>query len=65
MEQHYVHIPSPLLFSREARLSRIKYLSKAKASTEKEDREWNLIMAKMMKRHEKQWMEVYKEDFLK
>lgn len=65
MEQHFVHIPSPLLFAREARLSRIKYLKKAKASTEKEDRQWNLTMAKMMKRHEKQWDEVYKEDFLK
>lgn len=64
MEQHFVHIPSPLLFSRDARMSRAKYLAKAKASTEKEDRVWNLGMAMMYKRHEKDWREIYVRDYL-
>ncbi|AFC21474.1 hypothetical protein GAP32_026 [Cronobacter phage vB_CsaM_GAP32] len=64
MEQHFVHIPSPLMFSRDARLSRIKYLKKAKASTDKEGRKWNFTMAKMMKRHEKQWMETYQQEYM-
>lgn len=65
MEQHFAVIPFPLLASREARISRTKYTLRAKSKTHKEDREFELTMAKMMKRHEKQWLEVYKEDYLK
>lgn len=64
MEQHFVHIPSPLLFAREARLSRAKYVNRAKLSTEKEDRQWNFGMAMMYKRHEKDWAEIYRQDYL-
>lgn len=63
MEHHYAAIPFPLLAAREARISREKYTRKAKASDTRKEREWNLVMSRMMKRHEKQWMETYKEDF--
>lgn len=63
MAQHFAVIPFPLLAAREARISREKYLRKARASDTREEREWNLVMSRMMKRHEGQWMETYKEDF--
>lgn len=63
MQQHIAVIPFPLLAAREARISRTKYVIRAKSSTDKEQRQWNLEMGAMMKRHEKQWMEIYKEDF--
>lgn len=61
MEHHFVAIPFPLLAAREARISRTKYTLRAKSKTHG-DREFELVMAKMMKRHEKQWLEVYQED---
>lgn len=65
MQQHFAVIPFPLLAAREARISRSKYLLRAKYSTDKNQRQWNLEMSAMMKRHEKQWMEIYNEDLLK
>ena len=62
MEQHFARIPFPLLASREARISREKYIRKAIASTDKADRQWNFQMAMMVKRHEKQWFQIYQED---
>jgi hypothetical protein len=56
------HIPSPLLFAREARLSRAKYIKWARTFPHGELRAIELELVAMFRTHEKKWMKTYHQD---
>jgi hypothetical protein len=63
MEKHLVHIPTPLLYAREARMWREKNLLKARQSPARsEHRKIDLELAMLAKKHELSWMETYRKE---
>lgn len=63
MEQHFVHIPSPLLYARESRLWRQKNLLRARQYPPRSQcRHIDLDLANLAKKHEKAWMETYRTE---
>lgn len=58
------HIPTPLRYAREARLSRAKYIKWARTFPHGELRVLELELVAMFRKHEKQWMETYATDCL-